>query len=92
MTQAEVKPRTFVRRERAHIDVLQERLDYLRSEAARTDPAGRFKGEAHALAWVLSVLHGQVEPIEIRVERIEDKLRRIETRLGRIEREWEDDE
>lgn len=86
----------FNRKERELLGVLQGRLDWLRSEAARGAPKGEesgfFQGEASALAWALSVVEGTVQPVEVRTERVEHRLRRVESRLGRLEEAFEEEE
>lgn len=82
----------FVRKEREHLDVLHRRLDHLRVDdpSRRGNPAYP-PGEANALAWALTVIEGDVEPLSVRMERIERKLRVIETRLGNVERDQRGD-
>lgn len=75
----------FVRKEREHIAVLQQRLAYLKVDRPeRRDEPDYIPGEAQALGWVLSVLDGTLEPLDVRMERIERRMRQYDTRLGEI--------
>lgn len=90
-------PRRLTRKERDHLDVLQQRLDFLRALADGSDPEtfGMYGGEANALAWVITLIGGEdVSDVEVRFNRVEHRVRVLEARLGRIEREWasEDEE
>jgi hypothetical protein len=77
---------TFVRKERAHLDVLGQRLDHLREDdPTRIDNPGYIAGEANALAWALSVLTGSLDPIDVRLERHERRIKNLESRFGRLE-------
>ena len=89
----------FTRKEKEHIEALQRRLDYLRSQQARQDHAegagGYIAGEVNALAWLLLLveLHGEVTPEEIRLERMFHQIRKLGGKVGRIEQElWPDDD
>ena len=76
----------FVRKEREHLDVLHQRLDFLRSDSWE-DPAGHIPGEPGALAWALDIIEGSVEPIEVRMERYEQRLRVLGSKVARLEKE-----
>lgn len=93
----------FIRAEREHLATLEARLRWLndpdRDRAAteprrggRTEENGFFPGESNALAWALSVLRGDVEPLSLRVERLERQLRQFASRLGRVEHELSEED
>ena len=87
--------RKFNNKERSHLDTLQRRLDYLKSQQAREDysenAASFIAGEANALAWALALLteYGKVTVTAVRLERMEHSIRSLFSRVGRLE-EYED--
>jgi hypothetical protein len=80
---------TFTRAERAHLTILQERLDWLRAADRRGEPGLR-AGEANALKWALATLEDAA--VAARVSRLELWRRQIEARVGRIEKLVEEDD
>jgi hypothetical protein len=82
----------LVRKEREHLEVLERRLAHLHEDRPERhgDPAYP-PGEANAIAWVLAVVRGIEEPVELRVERLEKTMRQLITRVGNIEHDLEDE-
>lgn len=74
---------SFNAKERAHLQLLRRRLDYLRDGGA-TYPSG----EVYALSWALGVL--EESEIKLRIERLERTQRVMASRLGNLEKFVED--
>jgi uncharacterized coiled-coil protein SlyX len=90
-----VEDTKFIRKERQHLDALQERLDWLRTdghEAHANGVPGFIAGEANALAWALSVLTEQTTSVDVRFERLERAQRVLYSRLGRLEESLREEE
>ena len=85
----------FNRKERQHMETLQQRFEFLTNQtpeqhaAAKSQP-GFFPGEVQALSWALSTLEGALSPVEYRIQRLEREARKFGERLFRVEKELEE--
>lgn len=75
----------FNKRERDRLASLRARLDHLEGDhPERTGDPAYPPGESMALKWVLDVVEGIEEPMEVKLERLHQGYRVMNAELGRL--------